>query len=553
MEKYGEFLFEAKSDDIKVCLDNLTEEDIESCCEYKIFNRGYDYYHNGMVEQIQFNKKANTISATVTGTREYRVEIYIDNGELHGTCSCEYYAVCKHIIAVLLNIADTGIENIPEDIITHVTTAESLDFLKSHLKQLPKEELIKLVMKFAPEEYILQAHNRETGKKDANKIFTQAEKKILGFFNNEEMLWDPSGMETALMSQLNKLKGLEDQIPDQIGELILKIMQEVNNAFDEGYLYIDNYYNEDYFESNQFDNYVISYIRQLPVIEKMSFLEKLDDTIELMSYNTFEGIPQKYDSCFTDKELDILAEYIVANQHIIHESLISNLFYLIEKKLKIEEKEKILTRISRDNQDLFTSLTELLIEQNRHSEAFENIDKLLSENKGFVDDKIIELYLDLCVKTGSDLDKAVMVSINHNPNEKILLKIKTYSITDIKVKACENILKNKNPYDLLSYFEKEKRFKEAFDLISETNQFRDEIIFTFFRRNKKVLTSEAEQYFLKRIKTNLPYTGDNHYTKIAETIGQLKQINNKLSKEIVTGIRMNYKRRTKLMGMLRRF
>ena len=43
MKKYGEFLFEAGSNNIKECLENLAEEDIESCCEYKIFNRGYDY------------------------------------------------------------------------------------------------------------------------------------------------------------------------------------------------------------------------------------------------------------------------------------------------------------------------------------------------------------------------------------------------------------------------------------------------------------------------------------------------------------------------------
>ena len=137
MEKYGEFLFEANSDNIKECLAHVTEDDIESCCEYKIFNRGYDYYQEGMVEHLWYNSKANTISAEVIGTREYDVEIYLDNEEVHGTCSCEYYDVCKHIIAVLLNIAENGTEHITENDLVQLPTINSLDFLKLHLQKLP--------------------------------------------------------------------------------------------------------------------------------------------------------------------------------------------------------------------------------------------------------------------------------------------------------------------------------------------------------------------------------------------------------------------------------
>lgn len=551
MEKYGEFLFEANSNNIIECLDNLTEDDIEFCCEYKIFNRGYDYFHGGIVKYIQLNKNANTVSATVNGTREYDVEIYIDNEEVHGTCSCKYYDVCKHIIAVLLNIAEDGIENISESNFVHLPTINSLDFLKSHLRKLPKEELINLVMKFAPENYILQIHNSKSNKKDASKIFARVEKKIIGFFKDEELLWDPPAMETALMGQLEKLKGLENHIPDQIGKLLLKIMIEVNEAFDEGYLYIDNYYNEDYFESPQFNHFVISFIQQLPFDKKVNFLKELDDTLGLMLYSTFEGIPQKYSACFSNEESKSLAEYIIENERNMNDSLISALFKIVEEKLSIEEKEKILTKLSNIHQDHLISLIELLIAQNRHQQAYGRIEKSLSGNADYVEDKIIELYLDLCIKTGSDLNKAATVSINHNPNEKILTKIKALGITDIK--SFEDVLKEKNPYELLGLFEKEKRLKDALHLISDTDIFYDETIFSFFKRNKKLLRSEAEQYFLDRIDKNLVYTGDSYYSRISETIGQIKQINNKLSKELVADIRVNYKRRTKLMGMLRRF
>jgi len=551
MEKYGEFLFEAESKDINKCLNKLAEEDIEYLCDYKIFNRGYDYYHEGMVGDIHINQTENSISAVVHGTRKYNVEIFIDDEEILGTCSCEYYDVCKHIIATLIKVIDEGVENIPESKGIQKSIVNSPEFIKSHLKQLSKEELVNLVMKFAPENYIIQIQNSKTGKKNALEIFTKVEKNILGFFQDDELLWDPSGMEAALMGQLNKLKGLENQLPDLIGKLILKIMMEVNNAFDEGYLYIDNYYEEDYFESQEFDNYVISYIKQLPFKDKMRFLPELDNTLGQMSYNTFEQIPDKYNSCFSNEESKQVANFIITNDNNIQESFISNLYDIIESNLSIDEKEKILDKISGVKQEHFIALLKLLKSQNRHEEAYEQVEKHIAINKGFVEDKIIELYLDLCVKTGTDFYRAAMVSINHNPNEKILLKIKSFKKVDIK--AFEDILKNKNPNDFLSYLEKEKRLKEAFDLISEKNKFHDNTIFLFFKRNKKDLRLEAEQYFLSRINSNLAGTGESFYAKIAETVSQLKQINNRLSQKIVADIRMNYKRRTKLMSMLQRF
>ncbi len=82
-------------------------------------------------------------------------------------------------------------------------------------------------------------------------------------------------MESSLMGQLEKIKGFENILANDIGQLLLKIMQEVNAAFDEGYLYIDNHYHEEYFESPAFDHFVISYIRQLPFTDKMKFLKEL--------------------------------------------------------------------------------------------------------------------------------------------------------------------------------------------------------------------------------------------------------------------------------------
>jgi len=86
-----------------------------------------------------------------------------------------------------------------------------------------------------------------------------------------------------------------------------------------------------------------------------------------------------------------------------------------------------------------------------------------------------------------------------------------------------------------------------------TNKIIDETKFSFFKRNKKILPSQSIEYFQERINENLSHTGESSYLRIAETIGQIKEINETLAQELITDIRTNYKRRTKLMSILNRF
>ncbi len=552
MEKYGEILFEAESTDLKECLNRLSEEDIESCCKYKIYNRGYDYYHDCRVQQIWYNKKANTISAEVLGTREYDVEIYIENDEVHGSCDCEYYDICKHIIAVLLNIADDGVESIPESKIIQVPTIESVDYFKDYLTKLSKDELINLVMRYAPDSFIRQIQNSKSTQKDATTVIDKVEKKVHDYLNDEELLWDPSGMDAAIMKQLDKLKGFENQIHDRMGKLLIMIMKSVNEAFDEGYLYIDNYYEEDFYESADFNQYVISFIQKLSFENKLIFIRELDKTLGLMNYNTYDEIPNKYGSCFSKEESKKLAEFVENNRQSISLSFINKVYQVIESELNAESKELILSILSSTgSQEHLLLIVELLNSQNRLTDSYKFLNKFLSNQKGFVDNKIIEFYLNLAKETGSDIEKTAWIALKHNPLEKNLSLIKSYGVSETSV--FEELVKDDNPVELLSFYEKEKRFGDALNLISDNNRFYDETIFSFFKKNKKILREQAEEYFLKRIDANLVSTGDSYYEKIAETVSQIKQINTNLAKEVLADLRTNYKRRTKLMGMLNRF
>ena len=76
-----------------------------------ILDRGYGYYLEGAVEDI--SREDDVISATVSGTELYEVEIFLDHGEVYDMdCDCPYAEdgnYCKHMAAVLYELEDTDI------------------------------------------------------------------------------------------------------------------------------------------------------------------------------------------------------------------------------------------------------------------------------------------------------------------------------------------------------------------------------------------------------------------------------------------------------------
>lgn len=73
--------------------------------EHRILDRGYDYFLEDLVENIQ--RRGNIITADVYGTNIYSVEIKDEGDELYMTCDCPYAedgSYCKHMAAVLFAV-----------------------------------------------------------------------------------------------------------------------------------------------------------------------------------------------------------------------------------------------------------------------------------------------------------------------------------------------------------------------------------------------------------------------------------------------------------------
>lgn len=546
----AEYLFDAASKLIKESLADISEEDVRDSCDYKIFMRGMEYFQEGMVESLFIDRSNNTLNAIVNGSREYQIEFCIHDKGVYSTCDCHYNGVCKHTVAALLYIIHEGIDHIGSLDLPGQTSEKSMNFLEEYLDTLFKDDLIRLVIKFAPKSYIKEIHNRKVNANEGKTVLNKAEKKIRKFFEDDDLLYDPEGMEAAILKELDSLKGLEKHFSVEIGELLLFIIRNIEDAFNKGYLYIDNNYDDDFFESEAFCEYVIAFVRQLPTKEKISYLRQLNQALDEMSYDTFQAIGSSYHRLFSEEEKEDL-KLLVSKAGIVSDSLLSRLYETLESSMNESEQEASLRIIGKHDPDHFTTLCSFLFGQGRFREVYD----LITEESGGLykpcDIQVATIYLEAAHKLSLDMDKVSDQVVNKCPQAPVLHKIKALKGT--VGKSCEETVRLLDPEELLLFYEEENRLKDALSLVMDPDLFYDEVVFVFFKKNRNHFPAETEAYLKNRIEKNLSNTSKVYYERIAESLDLMNRINPERSRRIAEEIRANFKRRTNLIQMIRRF
>lgn len=117
-------------------------KDFEKTVEPQIVNRGFRYFENEAIAEIEQVEKGE-FCATVTGSEDYAVFVKIDKDltiESH-SCDCPYDwgTVCKHEVAVLYFIRGSKLYEQP--------FGDSLfSKIKQDLAQLDKEALQEIIL-----------------------------------------------------------------------------------------------------------------------------------------------------------------------------------------------------------------------------------------------------------------------------------------------------------------------------------------------------------------------------------------------------------------------
>lgn len=418
----------------------------------------------------------------------------------------------------------------------------------NYLQSLSKNELIALVERYAPEQFFATIKNLSADKDTIQDTFRKVKRNIRQLFDDDDLLCEIYDFSDAINKQIKKLSGLEKPLQKEIEDLLFYIMDAVNEAFDEGYLY-DSYGDESYTPSPAFDAFFARYVSILEGEDRISFLSKLDSRLQKMSYTTFEEWVFIAVSVFDKHDLPALKASLIKTYKDISIELTSQYYDLVYDLLSLEEKETILNFLAGNNSKRIIELAELYIEDNRPNQAIERLKRYL-QNKSphWGDEPVYSLYLDLLQKGEADLSELARNALLACPTNSMLKKL--VSMLPEQSEEYERLLEKKNPLDYLRYLENGNRLQDALSLIKKSQFIPHSQQYDFFKKHKLFCPEEAAAYFAKVIRGNLQETGDRHYQAIAEAIKLLKEVDPKEALRYLLYIRTNYKRRRNLMVLL---
>jgi uncharacterized Zn finger protein len=118
----------------------------------RAFERGEDYCAGGQVRAL--GEHEDVITAKVLGTREYRVKLWVENGDVEFSCTCPVGtdgAFCKHCVAVGLAWLEQGREGGATSK-KPAKPSVTMDDVRTHLTAQGKEALVDLLVERAMED-----------------------------------------------------------------------------------------------------------------------------------------------------------------------------------------------------------------------------------------------------------------------------------------------------------------------------------------------------------------------------------------------------------------
>lgn len=528
-------IYDNISGTLKDFFNTIEDCHIEEIVAPEMFYKGKNYIKN--VKSINFTNN-ETLDATVQGTLLYAVSIFKQNGTVKASCNCPYesLAPCKHITAVLLRAVESS------GLFGHHIDLEEKD-LGAYLKSLSKDELIQLLVKWAPSDFYKYVKDKTSPTKQAESLLNKTTKAINRLFKDDDFLYDPIAFENKLIQLLNEISGLYEKIPQQIADLLIAILEEIEFLEEDGYLYQD--YPEEVFDGERLEQFILEFLVGLDSQLKIDFITQLQrfsehHSFEKLQTHLLDGITETEMLFFKDKFLENIKNYVFPDYN--------NVYLKIKPNLTENEIENALKILCNENDLYMVEYLSLLKENGKLGEAYKiGYSYVESNEKYHLDRKIYEILIDLLFLQNLEMEQPAIDILQKKPECELLEQIIKY--LPEKQSVFETVLEEKSPEELLEFYEQNNRLTDAVALIERSDMY-EETIYRFFKRHKKDFPKNAEKIFVSRIYQNLERTGDYYYEAIKTHLEELKGINKDKFDQMLSMIRKEYKRRRNLMALL---
>ncbi len=541
-------IFPTNQDTLSGFFKKLSLSEVRQACGTTIYNRGKDYYESGSISDIHL-ANPQKLTAEVIGTEEYTVEIECKKPAILARCSCpyDYGDICKHITAVLIH-AQKNHDELPQ--------SQSFDIQpigREKLEDLSKEELINLLLKqqAAGSTVIPVVDGAQ-----AEKLFAAAETAIENTFKDERIMYEPDKFEKRIMQHFNRIRPLwHGSQSENIADLLLHFMKKVDDAFNEGYLYTEDYHGDDYFESDDFNDYVIDFAKTLAQETKFYFVKQVEKALGEMDYGTFDDIKTRFDEFFGKDDLPVLKEAFLNDLRNDKNTDAERLYTTLLPVFSMGEREFVLKKTYKQSFFLAMELFDFYQQRQQSVDALKYLRKYLEKhtqderfNPHFVKENLLKTYFSLAYQLTQPLHEMAQTAVASKLVDAIFFET-LLSYLPEKREGLEKLFKKSNVEEFLGYLNRQKRFPEVIRMIHKKS-VSEKLAFDFFSERKKDVPDEAEAYFLERIDQNLDKPASVHYNAVVETLLQLKEFKPETAAQILIMVRTQYKRRISLMGML---
>ncbi|MFT4854756.1 MAG: hypothetical protein ACI9UV_002163 [Algoriphagus sp.] len=421
------------------------------------------------------------------------------------------------------------------------------DFI-AYINSVSREQLVTLVLKFAPDSYREQMRNLNLDAENAKKTFEKITRQIEQLFEDEELLNEPADFEASIVEYGEKLSAFWARFPEETGDIFLHCLKRIDDIEEEGLLY--NHYRDRSYDGDSFLEIIQRYAASLPFQEKTQFVLKLERLLESFSHSSFYSYESGLNIIFSDVEIPALKSLFM-ERVAKNDTPYQHFYYrFLSDALDDEEKEYVLSRIYHMDKSLSLELVDTLVQLQKPLEAIRFLEELRRANpdsRTFSESLFIRL-IELKAAGGSTI-KADLYSGIKTYGTHTLLSKAIQLIPEHKPEL-ELILESVSHYYYLKYLIGINRIDEAHKLVIDSKKLDEHSIHQFFTAYFKDYPEDASRYFSQLIDRELDYTGDRHYESIIDSLQYLLKVDPTKAAQIVVMIRTDYKRRRNLIAML---
>ena len=566
-------LFHTAEKSLPKAIADLTATQLRSLVGSTIFQRGESYYSSGAVEDISYTDRL-TLEATVGGSEFYGVIISLDGDGVETECDCPYDGgTCKHVVAVLLEAMREGdsIRDYPEEDNessgkTGILPLQSLDNegtppeaskeFQAYVESLPLKELQELVLRYAPEDFRRTVLTRALNETDAEKVMKAAERAIEQLFQNDYLRHDNSKLERELMRQCSRVRGLWEMLPERVGAMLADIITTIDEGFEEGDFYDYGDYDGEGFASDEFDEYVVQFLRSIPVSKKSPIVAQIQDALGATGYGAFGNIEKRKAEWFTPQELPALKRTILQAVRTKKYGGNAELDYkTISPILDDAERELMLLASYANSSTLTLELVALYRRQDKAAEALTIVDNFIRKPgeqywSRFGSGAILLCRLELAAviqEPSTAYLKSATKLLQAYPQAELLQAASEY--LGAGAEPLETLLRKQNPEEFFRYLDKQERWKECWAMV-HAKSLRSGTEYLFAVKRLRSEPENAKEVFLHHIETQKKIADNDAYSQVTEALKHLQTIDSVKAQEILLDLRTNYKRRTNLMKLL---